>query len=76
MEAATANDDFAQDVILLSHRYDPGGLAKDVLDNLSPGLNPLTVLDHQQGNVLVDLMCLLRDPKQGATLIHLKAILG
>ena len=51
-------------------------MAEDVLDDFSTGFNPLTVFDHQQGDVLVDLVGFLGNPKQGAALVHLVAIFG
>ena len=76
VQLAGAHDDFAKNVVLLGDRDDAGGLAEDVLDDLSAGLDPLTVLDHQQGDVLVDLVGFLGDPQQGAALIDLVAVLG
>ena len=76
MEFTTADNDLAQDVVLLSDGDDAGGLAEDVLHNLSASFDPLTVSDHQQRDVLVDLMGLLRDPEQGSTFVDLVAVLG
>ena len=75
-QIAGADDDLPQDVVFLGHGHDAGGLAEDVLHHLRAGFDPLAVLDHQQGDVLVDLMGFLRDPEQGAPLAHLVAMLG
>ena len=76
MQLTRPHDDFAQDVVLLRDRDDACGLAKDVLDDLSTGLDPLTVLNHQQGDVLVDLVSFLGNPQQGSTFVDFKAVLG
>ena len=76
VELTTADDDFAQDVVLLGDGDDARGLAEDVFDNLGAGLDPLTVGDHQQGDVLVDFVGLLGDPQQGAALVDLVTVLG
>ena len=76
VQLAGAHDDLAKNVVLLGDRDDAGGLAEDVLNDLSAGLNPLAVLDHQQGDVLVDLVGFLRNPKQGAAFVDFKAVLG
>ncbi len=76
MQAAGAHDDFAQNIVLLRHRHDAGGLAEDVLHHLGAGLNPLAILNHQQGDVLIDLVGFLGNPEQRAALAHLIAIFG
>ena len=76
VELTAANDDFPEDVVLLGDRDDAGGLTEDVLHHLGAGLDPLTIGDHQQGDVLVDLVGFLGDPQQGATLVDLVAVLG
>ena len=75
MEAAAAHDDLAQDVVLLGDSDDSGGPAEDVLDHFGPGLDPLPVGDHQQGDVLVDFVGFLRNPQQGSTLVDLISVL-
>ena len=75
-QIAGANDDFPEDVVLLGHCHDAGSLAEDVLHHLRAGFDPLAVLNHQQGDVFVDLMGFLRDPEKSATLAHLVAMLG
>ena len=75
MEAAATNDDFAQDVVLLGDGDDSSGLAEDVLNHFGTSFDPLPVGDHQQGDVLVDLMGFLRNPEQGSSLIDLVAVL-
>jgi len=76
MQFTGANDDLAQDVVLLGDGDDAGGLAEDVLDHLGASFDPLAVVDHQQGDVLVDLVGFLRDPQQRAALADLVAMLG
>ncbi|CAI8307961.1 MAG: Uncharacterised protein [Synechococcus sp. MIT S9220] len=76
MEAAAAHDDLAQDVVFLSDGDDASRLAEDVFHHLSAGFDPLTVSDHQQGDVLVDLMGFLRNPEQSSALVDLVAVLG
>ena len=76
VELTRANDDLAENVVLLGHGDDARGLAEDVLHDLGAGLDPLTVFDHQQGDVLVDFVGLLGDPEQGAALVDLVAVLG
>ena len=76
MKLAGANNDLAKNVVLLGHRHDASGLAEDVLDNFSAGFDPLTVFDHQQGDVLVDLVGFLGNPQQGAALVHFVAVFG
>ncbi len=76
MKTAAANNNFAKNIVLLSHTHDACGLAENVLHHFGAGFNPLTVSNHQQRNIFVDFMRFLRDPQQGASLIDLITIFG
>ena len=76
VQGAGADNDLPQNVVLLGDGDDARGLAEDVFDDLRTGFDPLTVFNHQQGDVLVDFVGLLRNPQQRAAFADLKAVLG